>query len=123
MCFMIIKYVCLVISPFAPLLLSSCVHTKAVNYTSTALAAKPKDYPIEILDPITLKRRYKIIGTVEANSGARYNLTDPMEGLRKEARIMGADALLLPSQTPMGAGGNVGHVRDLFICKAIVWTD
>ena len=118
-----IRYVCLAISPLALLLLSSCVHTKAVNYTGTPLAAKPKDYPIEILDPTSLNRPYKVIGTVEANSGARYNLTDPMEGLRKEARSMGADALLAPSQTPMGNGGNVGHVRDLFICKAIVWTD
>jgi uncharacterized protein YbjQ (UPF0145 family) len=85
---------------------------------------------MEILDPQNIERAYRVIGTVEANAGARFNVQDPMEELRREARRMGADALLAPTQTPIGMGfatGNSGsysgHVRDLFVCKAIVWTD
>lgn len=108
----------------------SCVHSKSVNYSTMSRSPKPDDYPMEIIDPHDLRRSYKVIGTVEANAGARFNISDPLEELRKEARAMGADALLSPSQTPIGMGSVAsgsghynGHVRDLFICKAIVWTD
>jgi hypothetical protein len=112
------------------LLLSSCVHSKSILYSSTKLTPKPESYPIEILDPQDVSRPHKVIGSVQANAGARFNIQDPIEQLRKEARKIGADALLAPSQTPIGlglvnsgSGFYGGHVRDLFICKAIVWTD
>lgn len=59
---------------------------------------------MEILEHQDVKRPYKIIGTVEANAGARFNIKDPIEELRREARKMGADALLAPTQTPIGIG-------------------
>ena len=112
------------------LILTSCVHSKSINYSSEQLPRKEETYPMEILDPQNIERAYRVIGTVEANAGARFNVQDPMEELRREARRMGADALLAPTQTPIGMGfatGNSGsysgHVRDLFVCKAIVWTD
>lgn len=112
----------------------SCVHSKSVSYATEKRQPKAESYGMEILEPQDIKRPYKVIGTVEANAGARFNIKNPIEELRREARKMGADALLAPSQTPIGigfantysgTGGGTynGHVRDLFICKAIVWTD
>jgi hypothetical protein len=112
----------------------SCVHSKSINYATGKLPPKAENYAMEILEPKDIKRSYKVIGTVQANAGSRFNIKDPIEELRREARKMGADALLAPSQSPIGVGfANIGtntggafysgHVRDLFICKAIIWTD
>jgi hypothetical protein len=112
----------------------SCVHSKSINYATEKRLPKAQNYGMEILDPQDIKRPYKVIGTVEVNAGARFNIKDPIEELRREARKMGADALLSPNQTPIGigvantyngTGGSTynGHARDLFICKAVVWTD
>jgi hypothetical protein len=109
---------------------SSCVHTKSIDYSSVRRIPKAENFAIEILDPQSIRRHYKVIGTVQVDAGARFNIKDPIEELRKRARQMGADALLEPQQTPIGVGlanSNVGifngHMRDLFICKAIIWTD
>jgi hypothetical protein len=111
-------------------LFSGCVHSKTISYSSESLDPKPESFQMEILDPQNVDRPYKVIGTVEANAGARFNVEDPIEKLREEARKMGADALLAPTQTPIGmgysssgTGSYSGHVRDLFVCKAIVWMD
>mgnify|MGYP001081274462 CR=1 FL=1 len=109
---------------------SGCVHSKTISYSIERLDPKPESYQMEILDPQNIDRPYKVVGTVEANAGARFNVKDPIEKLREEARRMGADAMLVPTQTPIGMGTSSsgtgsygGHVRDLFISKAIVWTD
>jgi hypothetical protein len=108
----------------------SCIHSKSIDYSSVKRMPKAENFPIEILDPQSIRRPYKVIGSVQVNAGSRFNIKDPIEELRKEARQMGADALLEPQQTPIGIGiansnGGVynGHARDLFICKAIIWNN
>lgn len=108
----------------------SCSSTTSVAYESVRRQAKPDDYPIDIWDAKDVKRPYKTIGFVRVNAGAKFNITNPIETLKKEARKIGADALLDLTVNGVGAGmisnGSgfySGHARDDWKAMAIVWTD
>lgn len=73
------------------------VRTQAFRYDQVKRAAKPDDYPIPILaDTTRIGRPYVVIGMVQAEGGGVEGIGDRelREGLRKEARRLGGDALI-----------------------------
>lgn len=110
-------------------LAAACVSSKSIRYESEARTPKPESHPIEILESRAVTRPHRVIGMVQVNAGAKFNVSDPIEALRIQARKLGGDALIDLSQQPIGAGTvsqgtgvYSGHVRDLWTAKVIVWT-
>lgn len=105
---------------------SGCVSARAIKYTAESRPPKPATYQMDILEASKAPRPYKVIGMVQANAGAKFNIKDPIEALRQEARNLGGDALIDFSQQPIAGGSDgdsYGHVRDLWTAKVIAWTD
>ena len=110
--------------------IAGCVSSKAIQYSASGRLPKPKEFPIEIIDMANVKRPYKVIGLVQVDAGARFNLTNPIERLKGEAKKLGGDALIELQQQSIGvgtfsrSGGTYGgHARDLWTAKVIVWEE
>ena len=82
------------------MLLTGCswfVHSQGFRYDNVDRGARPKDHPIPIVaDPTRIDRPYVVIGMVQSDSGDMGGIAERelKEGLRKEARKMGGDALI-----------------------------
>ncbi|MBM3300905.1 MAG: hypothetical protein FJ280_07055 [Planctomycetes bacterium] len=112
------------------LISAGCVNTRSIPYETHARPAKSPDFPIEIRDEADISRPYKIIGVVEANAGRLHSPTDTINNLKRQARAMGADALIGLQRgagagmiTPVGSSYVYGNMREIWSAKAIVWND
>ena len=111
------------------LVFTGCVNTRVIRYETIVRQPKPKNYPIEIIDPANIKRPYKVIGIVQANAGKLHSVEDTIKHLKNAARKMGGDALIDLQQSPAKGGvvapaGNLyvyGNVREIWSAKVIVW--
>lgn len=119
---------CLLVLVFV---LASCVSTRSIPYETTSRAAKPQDYPMEVVESAGLSRPHKVIGVVHVNAGKLHSVKNTLEHLRTDARKMGGDALMDLQQGPVkrNVPGPLGSyrfedsVREDWSAKVIVWTD
>ena len=102
------------------LLAASCawfVDTQAFRYDEIERAPKPKDHPVPVVaDTTRLTRPFLIIGMVQSESGSVEGIGDRelKEGLRREARKLGGDALINLERRPMGAPARHGVERGIY---------
>lgn len=78
------------------------VRTQGFAYDDVKRTPKASDHPIPILESPPVGRPHVVIGMVQADSGTADGIGDRelQEGLRKEARKMGGDALINLERRP-----------------------
>lgn len=78
------------------------IRVQGFPYDRVERAPKPQDYPIPILDEEPRDRPYVVIGLVQAEVREVEGLLERemREGLRREARRMGGDALIHLERQP-----------------------
>jgi hypothetical protein len=101
----------------ALLFLVACVETRTIPQETHALPAKPDNYPIEILDPVSISKPYKVIGVAEVNAGKNHSPAATIENLKQEARKMGGEALIGLKRC---AEGGI-DAKERWSAKVIVW--
>ena len=101
----------------AAVLLAGCawlVRSQAFPYDDVERPARPSDTPIPIIaDTSAISRPYIVIGMVRAGPGDLGGVGEGgmLEGLRREARKMGGDALIGLRRQPTKGSGRATHIE------------
>ena len=92
------------------------VKAHGFRYDEVERTPRPGDHPIPIIaDTPSITRPYMVIGLVQADGAGMEGLgeREMKEGLRREARRMGGDALIDPRREPSIYGLPQHHVDDV----------
>ncbi len=114
---------------FAAMLCSGCLMRKTETQVITELPSKNKHAHIEVIELKNVPKPYRVIGTIEVKAGMLDDEDAVIASLKKRARRMGGDAIIIESRVFIDAEkkkdilaqGIFPRPADTWVVKVIAW--
>jgi hypothetical protein len=100
-----------------PVFLTDCAKTETIRYDKVNRAPKPETYKMKLYPEGATPKEYKEIGEVRMEASLNHPEEEIIKSLKKEAKKMGADALVGLEELESS-----DSMKQRWVAKAVVWT-